>query len=259
MRCHLVIEPVPEPGWRNMAVDRALLDLVADEGDAYLRLYRWQPYCLSFGRHEPAAGRYDRDRIRQLGLSVVRRPTGGRAVWHARELTYAVAAPTAGFGTLREAYQTIHAVLAEALTALGATTSLAASGRPPPGLDAGPCFAHSAGSEVMVKGRKVVGSAQLRLGDTFLQHGSLLLEDSQDMVASLLDQTGTSLPTLDTPLSTLLGRRVTFDEVAREIRSALEGWHGPWIPVDSRRTDRVRAAAARHADLFRDEAWTWRR
>ena len=259
MRCHLVIEPVAEPGWRNMAVDRALLDLVAEEGDAYLRLYRWGPYCLSFGRHEPAARRYDRDRIQQLGLSVVRRPTGGRAVWHARELTYAVAAPTAGFGTLREAHYAIHALLANALTALGATTSLAASGRPQPGLDAGPCFAHSVGGEIMVKGRKVVGSAQLRLGDAFLQHGSLLLEDSQDMVATLLDQTGTSLPALDAPLSTLLGRRITFDEVGREICSALDGWHGPWIPADSRHTDRVRAAAARHTDLFRDDAWTWRR
>ncbi len=259
MRCHLVIEPAPEPGWRNMAVDRALVDLVAEEGDAYLRLYRWQPYCLSFGRHEPAARRYDRNRIQQLGLAVVRRPTGGRAVWHARELTYAVAAPTAGLGTLRDAYHAIHALLANALTALGATTALAAPSRPQPGLDAGPCFAHPVGGEVMVKERKVVGSAQLRLGDAFLQHGSLLLEDSQDMVTTLLDHTGASQPTLDAPLSTLLGRRITFEEVAREIHSALERWHGPWIPADSRRVDRIRTAAERHADLFRDDAWTWRR
>lgn len=259
MRCHLVIEPVPEPGWRNMAVDRALADLAAEAGDAYLRLYRWQPYCLSFGRHEPAARRYDRDHIQQLGLSVVRRPTGGRAVWHARELTYAVAAPTAGFGTLKEAYHDIHTLLANALTALGATTSLARSSRPQPGLDAGPCFAYPAGGEIMVAGRKVVGSAQLRVGDVFLQHGSLLLEDSQDMVTTLVDHTGTAQPTLDAPLSTLLGRRITFDEVAREIHSALEGWHGPWIPADSHRIDRIRQTSERHTALFRDDAWTWRR
>ena len=259
MRCHLVIEPIPEPGWHNMAVDRALLDLVAHDGDAYLRLYRWKPYCLSFGRHEPAARRYDRDRIEHLGLAVVRRPTGGRAVWHARELTYSVAAPTAVFGTLKEAYHSIHALLVHALTALGATPSLARSGRPTPGLDAGPCFAHPAGGEVMVEGRKVVGSAQLRLGDAFLQHGSLLLEDSQDMVATLLDQTGVSPPTLDMPLSTLLGRRIGFDEVAGEIHAALDGWYGPWIPADSRCRARIRGAAERHGALFRDDAWTWRR
>jgi lipoate-protein ligase A len=240
-----------------MALDQALLDLVTDDGDAYLRLYRWQPYCLSFGRHEPAARRYDRDRIHQLGLSVVRRPTGGRAVWHARELTYAVAAPTTAFGTLKEAYRAIHSLLAQALTSLGAATALARSGRPPPRLDAGPCFAHPAGGEVMIEGRKVVGSAQLRLGDAFLQHGSLLLEDSQDIVVRLLGQSGPSVPTVDTPLSTLLGRRIAFDEVAAAILVALEGWHGPWNPADPGLTTRLRAVADRHAGRFRDDAWTW--
>ncbi|MFN2326957.1 MAG: biotin/lipoate A/B protein ligase family protein, partial [Gemmatimonadales bacterium] len=88
-------DETPRPGWANMAIDRALLDLAAGEGAVVMRLYRWHPHCLSFGRHEPALRRYDRERIAALGLDTVRRPTGGRAVWHARELTYAVAAPEA--------------------------------------------------------------------------------------------------------------------------------------------------------------------
>jgi lipoate-protein ligase A len=78
-----------------MAVDQALLERAGRLGERRLRLYRWHPHCLSFGRHEQALRRYDRDRIVASGLDVVRRPTGGRAVWHAGELTYAVAMPAA--------------------------------------------------------------------------------------------------------------------------------------------------------------------
>ena len=90
------------PGWQNMAIDHALLDRGAG-GERWLRLYRWSPGCLSFGRHEPALRRYDRGRIESLSLDTVRRPTGGRAVWHAEELTYAVAAPSEALGALRVA------------------------------------------------------------------------------------------------------------------------------------------------------------
>ena len=173
----------PRPGAANMARDLALLDLAERSGRAFLRLYRWEPFCLSFGRHEPALRRYDRERIEALGLSCVRRPTGGRAVWHARELTYAVAAPLAAFGGRREAYRGIHEMLARALAAFGLRASLAPGGRGAARVDAGACFAVPAGGEVMVNGLKVVGSAQLQQGSAFLQHGSLLLQDTQAMVA----------------------------------------------------------------------------
>jgi lipoate-protein ligase A len=99
----LVTDPVGRPGPENMAIDQALLDEVDRGGEvSYLRLYRWNPPCLSFGRNEPALARYDRAEIERLGLDVVRRPTGGRAVWHDDEVTYAVAAPVAAFGCLRD-------------------------------------------------------------------------------------------------------------------------------------------------------------
>ena len=79
----------PRDGAHNMAIDLALLQRAARDRECWLRLYTWRPYCLSFGRNEPAERRYNRVKIRQAGLAVVRRPTGGRAVWHARELTYA--------------------------------------------------------------------------------------------------------------------------------------------------------------------------
>lgn len=257
--CCFFVNPEGAPGWRNMALDRGLLDLATDDGATYLRLYRWEPHCLSFGRNEPATRRYDQAQIQRLTLPVVRRPTGGRAVWHGHELTYALAAPTAGFGNLKEAYHEIHAMLAQALTQLGVAASLAPSPIGPVGLDAGPCFASPAGGEIMLPGGKVVGSAQLRLGQVFLQHGSLLLEGSQEPVRALLRGPGDVQAAGDTSLSNTLGRRVPFGEVADAIRSCLADWRGPWLPADGAVTDRLEVAAARHAPLFRSDAWTWHR
>src|SRR2546427_6434641 len=86
----LSIDSAGRSGAQNMALDTALLAEVNRTGRAFLRLYRFDPPCLSFGRHEPARSRYDRAAIARLGIDVVRRPTGGRAVWHEHEVTYAV-------------------------------------------------------------------------------------------------------------------------------------------------------------------------
>ncbi len=90
------------PGVRNMAVDEALMRS-ASTGNAAgvtLRFYRWEPGCLSFGRNQEARGAYDPDAAADRGIDIVRRPTGGRAVYHHRELTYSVTAPAGTWGSL---------------------------------------------------------------------------------------------------------------------------------------------------------------
>ena len=246
----------PRPGWENMAIDAALLDRTIATGEAFLRCYRWDPHCLSFGRHEPARKRYDGNRIRSLGLDCVRRPTGGRAVWHARELTYSVTAPLAAFGGLREAYRAIHAMLASALRTLGATPSLAAPSTPTPGLPSGPCFATPVGGEVLVQGRKVVGSAQLRADQAFLQHGSVLLEDDQSLLSDLAG-TGSAAHG-SAALSTLLGRPLSFEDVTEAVAGAADTAFGPLERLD-RGPDQLAPLADRHAERFRSEQWTWLR
>jgi lipoyl(octanoyl) transferase len=254
-RWTLLLDPA-RPGFENMAIDSALLDFAAGEGAAFLRLYQWEPHCLSFGRHEPARRRYDTGRIGALSLDCVRRPTGGRAVWHARELTYAVAAPLAGFGGLRQAYGAIHGLLASALRLLGADPLLAPRSSPTPRVSAGPCFAAPVGGEVLVAGRKVIGSAQLRQGDAFLQHGSLLLEDDQALVRSLADQSAS--PAAEAPLSRLLGRSVAFPEASAAVIACAEALFGGMeAPVAL--PARVAAAARHHEERFRSAAWTWQR
>jgi lipoate-protein ligase A len=245
-----------------MAIDHALLQRAEQLGECWLRLYGWEPYCLSFGRHEPATRRYNVDRIRSLGLDTVRRPTGGRAVWHASELTYAVAAPSRHFGSLKAAYLEIHRMLADALRALGAPILLAPSA-PASSLDAGACFAHPAGGELLAAGRKVVGSAQYRQGPALLQHGSILLENEQQVVLSLTTGAGENLANaLEGPLpgglSSVLGRPLQRLDVANAItRAAKLRWSGTWTPSPA--PDRVLEAASPHYEHYRSPAWTWGR
>lgn len=255
MRWTLLVEDTPHPGWYNMSVDQASLEMSAAHRVGLLRCYRWQPHCLSFGLHEPARRRYDESRIRSERLDVVRRPTGGRAVWHARELTYAVTAPTDAFGSLRTAYHTIHEMVRRALAGLGARAVLAAPPDRQAGLAAGACFSQPVGGEVMVDGRKVVGSAQVRHRGAFLQHGSILLDDDQAMVADLT--MGLAPTGAEAPLNDLLPSPVTHEQVSEALASAARSWDGTWS-TDGPADDRVEAATA-HFERYRSDDWTWRR
>lgn len=243
----LLREPAGRTGPENMALDDALLHDAAASGRAFLRLYRWSPPCLSFGRHEPARTRYDRAAIERRGWDLVRRPTGGRAVWHDDEVTYAVAAPIAAFGSLPASYRAIHERLAAALRALGVPAELAPRNGRPLGLSAGACFAAPVGGEVTVHGRKIVGSAQVRMESAFLQHGSILLGGTQEGISAVSRQP--SAVSSASSLSDVLGRRVTFDEVADAIVST-------WTPALSP-TAPYRPLPS--PTVFSDPAWTWRR
>jgi lipoate-protein ligase A len=236
-----------------MALDQAMLHR-ARRGERRLRLYRWAPHCLSFGRHEPALRRYDRTRIAQLGLDVVRRPTGGRAVWHAEELTYSLAAPIDAFGGLRQAYEEIHRMLLAALRRLGVRAELAPPRRTA-GLDAGSCFASPAGGEIMVGDRKVVGSAQLREGPGLLQHGSILLAGRQATVREVT--LGGAPPDLAGPLADVIGRSPDVREVAEAVADvAADRWGGAWERDTV--SGELLAEAACHEMRFRSPEWTWR-
>src|SRR5512132_3240243 len=83
----------PRSGAENMARDMALLSRAARTGETVFSIYSWSHPTLSFGRNQPAAGLYDVEKIRDAEMDVVRRPTGGRAILHHREVTYSVTAP----------------------------------------------------------------------------------------------------------------------------------------------------------------------
>jgi lipoate-protein ligase A len=253
----LVLADAPASGAWNMALDAALLRAAERDALRALRLYAWDPPTLSFGRNEPALRRYDRGAIAARALAVVRRPTGGRAVWHDRELTYAVTAPEDAFGPLRATYREIHAMLAEALASLGAAVHLAAD-RPSDGVGAGACFASAAGGEVLaVGGGKVVGSAQVRGSAAFLQHGSVLLSAEQDVVTAVT--LGAARPPSATGLAELVPARcATWEAAAAAIhRAATARWGAPAEPGVL--PEAVRRWAEELLSTYADAAWTWRR
>jgi lipoate-protein ligase A len=251
VRQTLIVEPEGLAGHENMRRDCLLLR-AAQEEVLFFRLYRWNPGCLSFGRNEPAKRRYDVDRIKELGLDTVRRPTGGRAIWHHHEVTYSVAGPTAMFGSLGETYIFIHETLARALGRLGVDAKLAEKAGRTPGLGSGACFNSPVGGEILVGGKKLIGSAQLREGNVFLQHGSILLKDEQEFVENISNFAAKR--TLSTSLEEIVGGNVDFATVASAIEDELmESWPGDWerdvVPENN---------VVANLD-FTDPEWTWRR
>jgi lipoate-protein ligase A len=166
-------------GGRNMAVDEAIMDAVAHrESRPTLRLYGWTPGCYSIGRYQRAADLTEEARA-EPGVSWVRRSTGGRAVYHDAELTYAVVAPLADSrvsGAVLASYRKIAEALLRGLARLGIQAELAGC-RDPARIRANPsCFDSASAYEVVRDGRKLSGSAQLRHGRALLQHGSILIE-----------------------------------------------------------------------------------
>jgi lipoate-protein ligase A len=190
-RWRLIVHEASHGAW-NMGVDEALLASAVRTGRPSLRFYRWQGPWLSLGYGQI----FDRERIEacgRVGVGVVRRVTGGRAVLHGSDLTYALAAREGQLPAgLMASYELVAGVLIAALEALGveavaSPTSrrreafqhrfqidpMRAVSRPQRGeFD---CFAQPAGREICVGGRKLAGSAQRRAKGGILQHGSIRL------------------------------------------------------------------------------------
>ena len=258
---------LPAPRWRllrtppldgasNMALDLALMRRAARTGEWVMRVYAWSPPTLSLGRNQTARDRYDLDAVAWHGLGVVRRPTGGRAILHDREVTYSVTGPAAAAGTLGDAYERINRLLLAGLRGLGVDCAPAgAAGRASPPTVA-PCFEHPAPGELVHGGRKLVGSAQWRDDGALLQHGSILLDGDQSLVASLLAAPVPPPPPPAT-LAAALGRIPSFEEVAGALEDAVRD-----LEDDNARPMSPTALEADLAALrpqFVDDAWTWRR
>ena len=245
----------------NMACDVALMARARRTGESVFRVYEWSRPTLSLGRHESARTRYDASAIAAAGLDVVRRPTGGRALLHDREVTYSVTAPIDPAESLAASMLRINRWLLRALHRLGVPATEAAeprSMRP----EGAACFAMPARGELTLGGRKLVGSAQVRQDGALLQHGSILLDDDQGRIAAFA--VGPFLASAPAAaLRTALGPEVGYhtvrdallDVVATEVTAADTA--GLAFPLD----DPALSGDAFEASLaqFRDDAWTWRR
>jgi lipoate-protein ligase A len=237
-----------------MAVDHALARELRS-GEGVLRLYRWDRPTLSFGRNEAARGLYDAASAREAGVAFVRRPTGGRVVLHHEELTYAVAVGVGAVGGLRDTYRKVNQALATALRSLGAPVALAPAPGAAAGPGAGPCFDAPAEGEVVARGQKLVGSAQVRMGRTILQHGSIILAGDQAMIGTFGPVAASRPPaTLEALLGSVPPRRQLEASLVPAFEEVLGGtWDGGELTIAEQ------ALAEGLESRYRSADWIWRR
>jgi lipoate-protein ligase A len=186
----------PLEGSLNMSIDDGLLSEVEHSADplTIVRLYQWKRPTVSLGRNQKIEAAVDTEFCRAHGIDIVHRPTGGRAVLHDDELTYAVASnDTTQFGNgVYANYKRIAEALSDALNRVGAPALLVPETRHIPHAGDGPdppCFLSPSRYELTIAGRKVAGSAQRRLRQGFLQHGSIPLSCDREKLARVTRMT----------------------------------------------------------------------
>lgn len=254
----LVTEAADGP--TNMAVDEVLWrGRQAGAAPPTLRFFGWDPPTVSLGYGQPLDGAVDVEACRRLGVGLVRRQTGGSAIYHdgpERELTYSVVADAedlGGVADLLATYNWIAVALLRGLRALGAPAEIVAvpeSDGPAPAF----CFARTGRYEIEVDGRKLVGSAQRRQGACFLQHGAVLLGVDAPRLRALFPTTPDPLGTMTT-LEAALGRRPAFDDVAEALARAFEEEHGLALKPGGLTGDEVARVEALVRDKYATEAW----
>lgn len=170
-----VIHDGAHPGAVNMQRDSELLAAHQPGDDPVLRIYRWEPAAITVGYNQSLEN-FDDEAVAESGLDLVRRPTGGRAILHADELTYCVVGTSPGplFGShLHDCYMKINEALLAFLEGLGIEAEIS-GGESREETRGMLCFKSAGQHEIRVGGRKLVGSAQRRTAGVFLQHGSIL-------------------------------------------------------------------------------------
>ena len=257
-------------GAENMAIDEALLLSMAHSEDPQpvLRFYGWNPATLSLGYAQSYHKEVNEEACRVEGSDIVRRPTGGRAVLHEYELTYSVIAPEHNpnvAGTVVQSYLRISQALLKGFRTLGVEAEMVASEVKLQERSA-VCFESPSWYELVVDGRKLVGSAQVRKEGVLLQHGSILLHFDAERLFRLLkfpsEGVGQRLLTgfkakacaLDEVWTQPIGR----EELEYEICSGFRDIMGIEL-LRSQLTDQEKIVVAEVLPKYSSGAWTKKR
>jgi len=219
----VIIDEAADGPW-NMAVDRAVLAAHAGgTAPPTLRLYRWDPPTVSLGRFQKTAD-VDAGYCAANGIGICRRPTGGRGVLHADEVTYSIVVGVRdGLPRgVRDSYRFLSTALAEAYRALGVDAALTARDR---GMRSGACYLHATAADLSLGAAKLSGSAQVWDRESCLQHGSFVISRDLAREAGVfaLDGDGAgALASAATTISEVLGGRPAEVEIIGAVRGALE-------------------------------------
>ncbi len=258
----LIIDAAPCAGSWNMAVDEHLFESLAGEGETVVRFYRWARPTASLGYSQSVDKAVDLEFCRREGIDVVRRMTGGKVVLHDLEITYSVASSDAATfsATLGDSYRLISRALVLGLEKMGLSANLA--GPPPASYRRGvmPCFSFPARDEIEINGRKVVGSAQKRVGARFLQHGSIPLDADPERnrrIALVCRADPSNVRVIS--VSEALGRPVAFEwAVGHLVAGLAESFQ---VKLNPRRLTDVEAENVRRIERARyaNPEWTFAR
>lgn len=177
-------------GKENMQKDSELLEKAIQTGatEPVFRLYGWSPACVSLGRNQKDDF-LDYEELNSLGLDVVRRLTGGRALLHDNEITYSVICPASYLphgGNVAGSYKDICQILINKFAEIGIELTLGAEKGVHTKFDY--CMLVSTGADLCWNGKKLIGSAQFRKEGYILQHGSILYDFNKDLLEKIFKE-----------------------------------------------------------------------
>lgn len=229
----LIHTPASTGAW-NMAVDEAILEhIYRGEAKPTLRLYAWNPPCLSLGHAQPFKD-VDVERLKLNGWEVVRRVTGGRAILHTDEITYSVTGSADDeilLGGVLESYQRLSKALLYAVQSLSLPVEVQEEKQKTSSQNLNPvCFEVPSSYEITVDGKKLIGSAQARKKEGVLQHGSLPLTGDLTRICDALVFENESarqnakdrLLSRATTVESVLGINVSWDTAANALKQGFE-------------------------------------
>jgi len=213
---YVLFEAQPGRGSYNMAVDEYLFRLAQQKKATFLRLYTWDKPTASLGAGQDVNRALNLEECEKRGVEVVRRMTGGKMVLHHLEVTYSVASSETEIftSTLEGSYRLISEALVRGLEMMGLKAQLAENTSATYARSHLPCFAYPARNEVEIEGKKIIGSAQKRVGSCFIQHGSIPLVKELELLAAISPALDASRQEKITSLSDELDRQISYEEGA---------------------------------------------
>ncbi len=253
----LIVDEEPLEGALNMAIDEWMFRKLTDAPQTWLRFYSWLRPTVSIGYSQNILKTVDIKFCEEKGIDVVRRMTGGKLVLHHQEVTYSLCSSDVEIfsSSLLRSYRLIAEALILGLKKMGLEPYLAASSPDFYKKSTFPCFFYPSQNEIEVKGKKLVGSAQRRVGLKFIQHGSLPLEEESCLLKSVSNLEGGEIRMAS--LSSALGRKVSFRWA---VKNLIEGF-SEFFGVKLRRrefNEKDRLEISRLKERYLSREWTFK-
>lgn len=257
----LIVDEVPFPGSLNMAIDDYLFQLLNEKPQTYLRFYKWEKPTVSLGYSQRILKVADVDYCQESGIDIVRRMTGGKLVLHYKEVTYSLCSSDNEIfpPTVAGSYRIVSEALMRGLERMGLKPYLADS--PPDFYAKGnlPCFSYPARNEIEVFGKKMIGSAQKRVGPKFIQHGSIPLEEDGGLLESVSFMEGQESNIRLISLSQALSRKVDFDWAVKHLKAGFSEYFGISFKPRNFSQEEMQAIHKIQKKRYARQAWTFLR